>query len=173
MTSTVTITTAAALDAALLDGAGLRPGARFLDVGCGRGDTTLDAARRVGPSGLALGVDDSLDALEEARRRAADADLVNVGFVHADAQTQRFAPLRFDAIVSRRPLLQVFADPEAGFGNLLGALRSGGRLAVVTRDERDGLYAVLARVGFVDVSRVALGADDAGPLWLVSAGRRD
>lgn len=172
MTSTVTITTAAALDVALLDGAGLRPGARVLDVGCGRGDTTLDAARRVGPSGLALGVDDSLDALEEARRRAADADLVNVGFVHADAQTQRFAPLRFDAIVSRRPR-RVFADPEAGFRNLLGALRSGGRLAVVDRDERDGLHAVLARVGFVDVSRVALGADDAGPLWLVSAGRRD
>jgi cyclopropane fatty-acyl-phospholipid synthase-like methyltransferase len=46
MTSTVGITTAAALDVALLDAAGLRPGARVLDVGCGRGDTTLDATRR-------------------------------------------------------------------------------------------------------------------------------
>ncbi|HEV3135956.1 MAG TPA: methyltransferase domain-containing protein [Acidimicrobiia bacterium] len=171
MTSTVSIATAAALDVALLDAAGLRPGARVLDVGCGRGDTTLDAARRVGPSGLALGVDDSLGVLEEARRRAADAGLAHVGFVHADAQTQRFAPLRFDAIVSRRH--QVFADPDAGFTNLLGVLRSGGRLAVVNRDEPDGVDAVLARVGFVDVSRVALGADDAGPVWLVSAGRRD
>jgi ubiquinone/menaquinone biosynthesis C-methylase UbiE len=172
MTSTVSITTAAALDVALLDAAGLRPGARVLDVGCGRGDTTLDAARRVGPSGLALGVDDSLDVLEEARQRAADAGVAHVGFVHAAAQTQRFAPLRFDAIVSRRPR-QVFSDPEAGFTNLLGALRSGGRLAVVSRDEPDGVPAVLARVGFVDLSRIALGADDAGPLWLVSAGRRD
>src|SRR6059058_3763387 len=103
MTSTVSITTAAALDVALLDAAGLQPGARVLDICCGRGDTTLDAARRVGPSGLALGVDDSLEALEEARRRAADAGLAHVGFVHADAQTQRFAPLRFDAIVSRCP----------------------------------------------------------------------
>jgi ubiquinone/menaquinone biosynthesis C-methylase UbiE len=172
MTSTVSITTAAALDVALLDAAGLRPGGRVLDVGCGRGDTTLDAARRVGPSGLALGVDDSLDVLEEARRRAADAGLAHVGFIHAAAQTQRFAPLRFDAIVSRRPC-HVFADPEAGFRNLLGALRSGGRLAVVSRDEPDGVHAVLARVGFVDVSRIPLGADDAGPLWLVSAGGRD
>jgi ubiquinone/menaquinone biosynthesis C-methylase UbiE len=172
MTSTVSIATAAALDVALLDAADLRPGARVLDVGCGRGDTTLDAARRVGPSGLALGVDDSLGVLEEARRRAADAGLAHVGFVHASAQTLRFAPLRFDLIVSRRPR-QVFADPEAVFTNLLGALRSGGRLAVVSRDERDGLHAVLARVGFVDLSRVALGADGAGPLWLVSAGRRD
>ena len=172
MTSTVSVTTAAALDAALFDAAGLRPGARVLDVGCGRGDTTLDAARRVGPSGLALGVDDSLDVLEEARRRAADAGLAHVGFVHAAAQTRRFAPLRFDAIVSRRPR-QVFADPDAGFTNLLGALRSGGRLAVVSRDETDGVHAVLTRVGFVDVSRIALGADDAGPLWLLSAARRD
>jgi ubiquinone/menaquinone biosynthesis C-methylase UbiE len=172
MTSTVSITTAAALDVALLDAAGLQPGARVLDIGCGRGDTTLEAARRVGPSGLALGVDDSLDVLEEARRRAADAGLAHVGFVHADAQTQRFAPLRFDAIVSRRPR-QVFADPRAGFTNLHGALRSGGRLAVVSRDEPDGVHAVLARVGFVDVSRIALGADDGGPLSLVRAGRRD
>jgi ubiquinone/menaquinone biosynthesis C-methylase UbiE len=172
MTSTVSITTAAALDVALLDAAGLRPGSRVLDVGCGRGDTTLDAARQVGPSGLALGVDESLDVLEEARRRAADAGLAHVGFVHAAAQTQRFAPLRFDAIVSRRPH-QVFADPEAGFTNLLGALRSGGRLAVVSRDEPDCVHVLLARVGFVDVSRIALGADDAGSLWLVSADRRD
>jgi hypothetical protein len=51
--------------------------------------------------------------------------------------------------------------------------RSGGRLAVVSRDEPDGVHAVLARVGLVDVSRIALGADGAGPLWLVRAGRRD
>ncbi|HEX3668063.1 MAG TPA: hypothetical protein VHY55_02790 [Acidimicrobiia bacterium] len=74
--------------------------------------------------------------------------------------------------MSRRPR-QVFSDPEAGFTNLLGALRSGGRLAVVSRDEPDGLHAVLARVGFVDLSCIALGRDDAGPLWLVRAGRRD
>ena len=99
---TVGITTTAALDVALLDAAGVRPGARVLDVGCGRGDTTFDAARRVGPSGLALGVDASLTVLERARRRAADAGLAHLGFVHADPQQQRFAPLRFDSIVSRR-----------------------------------------------------------------------
>jgi len=172
MTSTVSITRTPPLDVALLDAVGLGPGARLLDVGCGRGDTTLDAARRIGPSGLALGVDASLDVLEHARRRAAQAGLAHVGFVHADAQTQRFAPLRFDAIVSRRAH-HVFADPDAGFANLLRALRSGGRLAVVSRDEPDAAPAVLARVGFADVSRADFGTDDAGPVWLVSAGRRD
>jgi hypothetical protein len=52
---------------------------------------------------------------------AADAGLAHFGFVHADAQTQRVAPLRFDAIVRARA--DVFADPDARFTNL--AARSG------------------------------------------------
>ena len=172
MTSTAGITrTAAPLHLALLDAAGLEPGGRVLDVGCGIGDTTLDAARRVGPSGLALGVDDSLTMLEQARRRAAAGGLAHVGFVHADAQTQRFAPLRFDAIVSARAQ-DVFADPDAGFRNLARALRPGGRLAVVSREEPDRVYALLTRAGLVDVSRVAVD-DDAAPLWLMRARGRD
>jgi ubiquinone/menaquinone biosynthesis C-methylase UbiE len=171
MISTFGITTVAApLDRALLDAAGLEPGGRVLDVGCGIGDTTLDGARRVGPSGLALGVDDSLTMVEEARRRAADAVLAHVGFVHADAQTQRFAPLRFDAIVSTRAQ-DVFADLDAGFTNLARALRPGGRLAIVSREEPGRVHAVLTRAGLVDVSYVAVD-DDAAPLWLVrSRGR--
>jgi ubiquinone/menaquinone biosynthesis C-methylase UbiE len=160
-------TTTALLDLAVLDAAGLEPGGRVLDVGCGIGDTTLGAARRVGPSGLALGVDDSLTMVEHARRRAADAGLAHVGFVHADAQRQRFAPLRFDAIVSTRAQ-NVFADPDAGFTNLARALRPGGRVAVVCREEPDRVHAVMTRAGLVDVSHVAVD-DDAAPLWLMRA----
>jgi len=168
MTSTVGITTTAGpLDLALLDAAGLVPGGRVLDVGCGIGDTTLGAARRVRPSGLALGVDDSLTMVERARRRAADAGLAHVGFVHADAQTQRFAPLRFDAIVSTRAQ-DVFADPDAGFKNLAHALRPGGRIAIVSREEPARAHAALTRAGLVDVSQVAVD-DDAAPLWLMRA----
>jgi ubiquinone/menaquinone biosynthesis C-methylase UbiE len=172
MTSTVGITTTAApLHLVLLDAAGLEPGGRVLDVGCGIGDTTLGAARRVGPSGLALGVDDSLTMVEQARLCAADAGLAHVGFVHADAQTQRFAPLRFDAIVSTWGLV-VFADPGAGFTNLARALRPGGRLAIVSGGEPDRVHAVLTRAGLADVSHVAVD-DDAAPLWLMRARGRD
>jgi len=171
MTSTVSIITKSALERALLDAAGIQPGGRVLDVGCGIGDTTLEAARRVGPSGLALGVDDSLTMLEQARQRAADAGLAHVGFVHADAQTQRFAPLRFDVIVSGRAQ-DVFADPDAGFTNLARALRPGDRLAVLSREEPDRAHAVLTGAGLVDVSHVAVDAD-AAPMWLVRARGRD
>lgn len=156
MTSTVGTTDTTAPGLAVLEAAGVRPGARVLDVGCGTGDTTLHAARRVGPSGLALGVDASLTMVECARRRAAAAGLAHVGFVHADAQTHRFAPLRFDAIVSTRGL-DVFADPDAGLANLGRALRDGGRVGFVSLDDSSRVHAVLEQAGFADVACVAAG----------------
>jgi ubiquinone/menaquinone biosynthesis C-methylase UbiE len=156
MTSTLDTPVVTSLGRAVLDAAGLGPGARVLDVGCGTGDTTLHAARRVGPSGLVLGVDASLTMLEHARRRAAGACLAHVGFVHADAQTQRFAPLRFDAIVSTRGL-DVFADPAAGVANLARALRAAGGLAFVSVDDPERDHAVLTRAGLVDVACLAPG----------------
>jgi len=141
---------------AVLDAVGPAPGARVLDVGCGRGDTTIAAARRVGPSGLVLGVDARLTLLEDARSRAADAGLGHVGFLHADTQSQRFAPLRFDVIVSARGL-DVFADPAAGVANLVRALRNGGRLALAARDDPERVRAVLRGAGLVDAVARATG----------------
>jgi ubiquinone/menaquinone biosynthesis C-methylase UbiE len=163
MTSTLDTTVAIAPGIAVLEAAGVRAGARVLDVGCGTGDTTLHAARRVGPSGLALGVDASLTMVECARRRAAAAGLAHVGFVHAEAQTHRFAPLRFDAIVSTRGL-DVFADADAGIANLARALRDGGRVAFVSVDDSDDVHAVLERAGFADIARVAAGLVTARPV---------
>src|SRR5262249_48972224 len=103
--------------------------------GCGRGSTTLTAARRVGGSGLVLGVDACLTMLEDARRRVAAAALRHVGFVHGDAQTQRFAPLRFDVIVIAGGLSVLRtptpASPASGTG-CSGAARSGWRRPTIT-----------------------------------------
>lgn len=156
MTATIHSPEISAPGSVLLDAAGMRAGARVLDVGCGRGDITLAAARRVGRSGLALGVDASLTVLEDARRRAATAGLGHVGFVHGDPQTQRFAPLRFDVILSAVGL-DVFADADAGVANLARALRGGGRLALLARDDLVPLRAALDRAGLVDVAAAATG----------------
>jgi len=155
MTTTLHSLDTAATGLALFDAAGLRPGARVLDVGCGRGSTTLTAARRVGASGLVLGVDASLTMLEDARRRAAAAALRHVGFVHGDAQTQRFAPLRFDVIVIAGGL-SVFADADAGVANLSHALLRGGTLALAAPNDHERVRAVVERAGLVD-------GDDATP----------
>ena len=156
MTATIHSTDVPASGVALLDAAGLRPGARVLDVGCARGDTTLLAARRVGPSGLVLGVDTSLTMLENARSRAVAAGLRNVGFLHGDAQTQQFAALRFDVIVSSRGL-DVFSDADAGVTNLTRALRGGGRVVLAVRDDPTRACAALDRAGLVDAVVAATG----------------
>jgi Methyltransferase domain len=55
--------------------AGLGPGMRVLDVGCGAGDVTFLAARLVGAEGFVIGVDRSAEAIAVARERARGARL--------------------------------------------------------------------------------------------------
>jgi SAM-dependent methyltransferase len=113
-----------------LDRARVAPGETVLDVGCGCGDTTLELARRVGPSGRVHGVDISAPMLARARERAQQAGASQITFEQADAQTHAFAPATFDLVFSRFGVM-FFVDPRAAFANLRGALRPGGRLAFV------------------------------------------
>src|SRR5438094_770473 len=93
-----------------MDRAGIAPGERVIDVGCGCGDTTIALARRVGPAGLVLGIDISAPMLERAAETARAADLANVRFENADAQTHRLSPGAFDVVYSRFGVM-FFADP--------------------------------------------------------------
>jgi SAM-dependent methyltransferase len=111
----------------VLDAAQLRPGNQVLDVGCGYATTTIDAARRVTPSGRALGVDLSAAMLQTARRRVAATGLDHVALLEADAQVHAFDPESFDAVISRFGIM-FFDNPQAAFANLARALRPGGRL---------------------------------------------
>jgi SAM-dependent methyltransferase len=112
---------------AVVEAADLRAGEAVLDVGCGSGATTFEAAWQVGPQGRAFGVDISPALLELARRRAGEDGLEGVDFLQADAQTHTFSS-EFDAIVSRFGVM-FFPDPVAAFANLRKALKPGGRLA--------------------------------------------
>jgi SAM-dependent methyltransferase len=114
----------------VLDAARLAAGESVLDVGCGSGALTLDAAQRVGPRGLVVGMDVSRPMLARARERADEAKLHRVRFERADVQTGALGAARFDAAVSRLGVM-FFDDPVAAFTNLRSALRVGGRLAFV------------------------------------------
>lgn len=111
----------------LMAAAGLRADSRVLDIGCGTGGTSL-AAAGIAVEGAVLGVDLSGPMLGAAREQAAAAGLAQVTFDQADAQVHRLEPGAFDTAISRFGVM-FFADPEAAFANIAGALRPGGRLA--------------------------------------------
>jgi len=115
--------------------AGVGPRDRVLDIGCGTGQSTRDAARAA-VAGSALGVDLSAQMLEYARRLSAREGLRNVTYLQADAQVHRFPPEHFDLCLSRFGAM-FFADPAAAFANLRRALRPGARLVLMAWQDRD------------------------------------
>ncbi len=115
------------LTASLLDGAGLAPGERVLDIGCGCGETALLAAARTGPGGAVTAVDVSRPMLARARSRPATGAAIT--WIEADAQTHPFAP-EHDVALSRFGVM-FFEESRAAFANIRRALRPGGRLAIL------------------------------------------
>jgi SAM-dependent methyltransferase len=115
---------------AMLATADLQPGEHILDVGCGNGATTLEAAQRVGPQGTVTGVDLSTPMLDLARQRARARGREDLEFREADAQTYQFDPGSFDVVISRFGTM-FFTEPVEAFANIRAALRPGGRLVMV------------------------------------------
>ena len=119
----------AAYHGALMAACGIARGERVLDIGCGTGQATRDAAGAAGP-GSALGVDLCGRMIELARQLAARQDIGNVSFEQADAQIYPFPAGSFDVAISRTGTM-FFGDPVAAFANVGRALRPGGRLVML------------------------------------------
>jgi SAM-dependent methyltransferase len=156
---------------------GIRAGERVLDVGCGAGLTTREAARAAAP-GPVLGIDVSAVALERARELTAAEGLQNVDYEEGDAETHHFEPASFDVAISRFGVM-FFSDPVAAFGNVARALRPDGRLvAIVWQRHRDNEWAVaiddaIGAETFDDEDAFSLGDPDATTRILERAGFDD
>ena len=112
---------------AVLARAGIEPGHRVLDVGCGAGALSLAAARQTGARGRVLSLDVSRTLLELARRRLAAAEIEHVDAVEGDAQRHELPAGGFERIVSRFGVM-FFDDSAAAFRNLRSGLAPGGSL---------------------------------------------
>lgn len=121
--------------------------ANVLDIGCGTGQTTRDAAHRA-TAGSALGVDLSARMIALARGRARRHGVTNAEFRQADAQIHPFPEGRFDVAISRHGAM-FFGDPPAAFANIARATRPGGRLVLLT-------WQPLERNEFIRAFRAAL-----------------
>ena len=102
---------------------------RVLDIGCGTGKSTRAAAHRAA-AGSVLGIDLSSKMLEYAREKTRAEGLTNVEYVRADAQVYEFDAPAFDLAISDFGAM-FFNDPVAAFTNISGALRPGGRIALL------------------------------------------
>jgi SAM-dependent methyltransferase len=100
-----------------------------LDIGCGTGRPTRDAAR-LATSGSVLGIDLSARMLQRARECSEAEGLTNVAFVQGDAQVFAFEPDSCDVAMSSFGVM-FFCDPVAAFSNIGRALRRDGRLALL------------------------------------------
>jgi ubiquinone/menaquinone biosynthesis C-methylase UbiE len=112
--------------------AGIEPGMRVLDIGCGVGDVAMLAAELVGPSGSVVALDRDAASIEWARRRTAEAGFANIDFCAAEFDAfSDSAP--FDALVGRFILLYL-PDPAAVLRRLARSLRSGAVIAFMEPD---------------------------------------
>jgi len=106
--------------------AGVQPGMRVLDVGCGPGDVSFVAARLVGSTGTVLGVDASSDVVELARARAAERGLSTVKFEQTTIDD--IAVDEVDAVIGRLILMHL-PDPISTLRHFAGLVRPGGLVA--------------------------------------------
>src|SRR5919106_3745204 len=100
-----------------------------LDIGCGAGQTTREAAR-MAAEGDAIGVDLSAEAIARARDLAQAEGIRNVTFEQADAQVHPFPSWHFDLAISRFGTM-FFGDPVAAFADIGRAVPPGGRLVMM------------------------------------------
>ncbi len=104
-------------------------GATVLDVGCGAGTDLLLAARRIGPSGRAIGVD-MTEAMRQRSGAAAEAcGLANVEVRAGDATLLPVADRSIDVVISNG-VLNLVPEKERAVAEIARVLKPGGRVQI-------------------------------------------
>jgi len=110
-------------------------GEQVLDIACGTGLVSLEAARAVGPRGRVLGIDLSERMVDAAERRARDLGLSNCSFSRMDAEMLALPNASFDVVLCALGLMYM-PNPERALREMSRVLRPGGRLSLAVWGER-------------------------------------
>ena len=109
--------------------ADLRPGEVVLDLGSGGGIDVLLSAQRVGPAGIAYGLDMTDEMLELARRNATAAGAANAQFLKGVIEAIPLPDASTDVVISNC-VINLSIDKPRVFAEIARVLRPGGRMAV-------------------------------------------
>jgi SAM-dependent methyltransferase len=120
--------------AAYLDLLEIAPGERTLEVGCGSGVVLRDLARRVAPTGRAVGIDPNAVMLRVADELASEAGLEElIELREGDARALPCRDREFDVTLAVTALSHV-PDSERAVPEFLRVTRPGGRVGVFDAD---------------------------------------
>jgi len=120
--------------AALLALASPVAGEQVLDIACGTGLVSLEAARAVSLRGHVLGIDLSERMIDAAERRARDLSLSNCSFSRMDAETLALPDASFDLVLCALGLMYM-PNPEQALREMCRVLRPGGRVSLAVWGE--------------------------------------
>jgi arsenite methyltransferase len=109
--------------------ADLRPGEVVLDLGSGGGIDVLLSAQRVGPTGIAYGLDMTDEMLELARRNADLAGATNAQFLKGEIEAVPLPAGSVDVVISNC-VINLSTDKPRVFAEIARVLRPGGRMSV-------------------------------------------
>lgn len=115
----------------LLTLADLRAGARVLDVACGTGLVTLEAAAKVGSTGVVHATDISEAMVERIRIEAERRAMPWITADRLEAEDLRVSDSSFDVVLCSLGIMYV-PDPAQAAREMLRVLRPGGVAAVST-----------------------------------------
>jgi SAM-dependent methyltransferase len=114
------------LNQAMIDAAGIAPGATVLDTAAGTGEPSISIALGIGHGGTVFATDLTARMLGAARRRAAALGLAQIRFAVADMESLPLGDGSFDAVTCRCGLMHV-PDPDAAAAEAERVLKPGAR----------------------------------------------
>jgi SAM-dependent methyltransferase len=152
---------------------GIGAAERVLDIGCGTGQTTREAAR-LAHDGGAMGIDVDGKMIARAQELADREGVRNVRFEVGDAQVHPLPSGAFDVAISRFGTM-FFSDPGTAFRNIARAIRPGGRLVMMVwqaRDRNEWAVAIDRAIGVPERGVAAMHGPDPFSLGEPATARR-